>query len=62
VHQRPHTWQGCIERVFAVLERLGEAAFRPLLQRALMQRLFGAEYLEHLAAEHAMAAPHEVAS
>jgi transposase len=62
VHQRPHTWQGCIERAFVVLERLGEAAFRPLLQRALMQRLFGAEYLEHLAAEHASVAPQEVAS
>jgi transposase len=62
VHQRPHTWQGCIERAFAVLERIGEAAFRPLLQRALMQRLFGAEYLEHLAAEHTTSASHEVAS
>jgi transposase len=62
VHQRPHTWQGCIERAFTVLERLGEAAFRPLLQRALMQRLFGAEYLEHLAAEHAPVAAQEVAS
>jgi hypothetical protein len=51
VHQRPHTWKGCIERAFALLEQLGEARFRQLLQRALMQRLFGAEYLEHLAAQ-----------
>lgn len=43
VHQRAHTWQGDIERLFTVLERLGEARFRPLLQRALLQRLIGAE-------------------
>jgi transposase len=52
VHQRPHTWKGCIERAFALLEQLGEARFHQLLQRALMQRLFGAEYLAHLAAQH----------
>lgn len=49
VHQRPHTWKGCVERLFAVLERVGEAHFRVVLQRALMQRLFGAEYVERLA-------------
>lgn len=49
VHQRPYTWTGCVERLFAVLERVGEAAFRVVLQRALMQRLFGAEYVERLA-------------
>ncbi len=60
VHQRPHTWKGCIERAFALLEQLGEARFRVLLQRAHMQRLFGAEYLEHLAAQ--VDGPREVAS
>ncbi len=35
-----------------LLVRLGNARFRPLLQRALMQRVFGAEYLEQLAALH----------
>jgi transposase len=60
VHLRPHTWQGCIERAFALLEQLGEPRFRQLLQRALMQRLFGAEYLEHLAAQ--VDGPREVAS
>jgi hypothetical protein len=60
VHQRPHTWKGCIERAFALLEQLGEPRFRLLLQRALMQRLFGAEYLEHLAAQ--LDGPREVAS
>jgi transposase len=60
VHQRPHTWKGCSERAFALLEQLGEPRFRLLLQRALMQRLFGAEYLEHLAAQ--LDGPREVAS
>ena len=49
VHQRPHTWQGCIERLFGLLETLGEDRCRVLLQRALMQRCFGAEYVERLA-------------
>ena len=49
VHQRPHTWKGCVERLFNTLEVVGEARFRLVLQRALMQRLFGAEYVERLA-------------
>jgi hypothetical protein len=51
VHQRPHTWKGCVERLFNALELLGEARFRLVLQRALMQRLIGAEYVERLAAQ-----------
>jgi hypothetical protein len=51
VHQRPHTWKGCVERLFNTLELLGEARFRLVLQRALMQRLIGAEYVERLAAQ-----------
>lgn len=49
VHQRPHTWKGCVERLFNALELLGEARFRLVLERALMQRLIGAEYVERLA-------------
>ena len=49
VHQRAHTWQGDVERLFNALEVLGEATFRGVLQRALMQRLIGAEYVERLA-------------
>lgn len=49
VHQRPHTWKGCVERLFNTLEVLGETRFRVVLQRALMQRLVGAEYVERLA-------------
>jgi transposase len=51
VHQRPHTWKGCIARLFAVLEEIGDARFRLVLQRALMQRLIGAEYLERVLAQ-----------
>jgi transposase len=49
VHQRAHTWKGDVERLFNALELLGEARFRAVLQRALMQRLIGAEYVERLA-------------
>ena len=52
VHQRPHTWKGDVERLFNALEVLGEARFRTVLQRALMQRLLGAEYVERLALQH----------
>jgi hypothetical protein len=39
-----------VERLFALLEELGEDTFRRLLQRALFQRLYGAEYVVALAA------------
>lgn len=48
VHQRPHTWKGDVERLFALLEELGDAHCRLLLQRALFQRLIGAEYVVRL--------------
>ena len=51
VHQRPHTWKGCIARLFAVLESVGDRRFRLVLQRALQQRLIGAEYLDRLLAQ-----------
>jgi len=50
VHQRPHTWAGDVERLFALLEELGDARFRSVLQRALFQRTFGAEYVIRLVA------------
>ncbi len=49
VHARPYTWTGDVERLFALLEELGEALFLRLLQRALFQRLYGAEYVVSLA-------------
>jgi transposase len=60
VHQRPHTWAGDVERLFQLLEELGEGAFRLVLQRALMQRTFGAEYVIRLVGRSAGTA--EVAS
>jgi hypothetical protein len=56
IHQRPHTWKGDVERLFALLEELGDAHFRLVLQRALFQRLIGAEYVVRLAARAAEAA------
>jgi transposase len=54
IHARPHTWKGDVERLFMLLEELGEPAFLRLLQRALFQQLYGAEYVVALAAkEHA---------
>ncbi len=50
IHQRPHTWKGDVERLFALLEELGDAHFRLVLQRALFQRLIGAEYVVRLVA------------
>lgn len=51
IHQRPHTWKGDVERLFALLEELGEERFRTVLQRALFQRLIGAEYVVRLVAK-----------
>jgi transposase len=59
VHQRPLTWAGDVERLFQLLEELGDGAFRLVLQRALMQRTFGAEYVIRLVGRTAGA---EVAS
>lgn len=53
IHARPFTWKGDVERLFMLLEELGEARFLKLLQRALFQRLYGAECVVGLAAEAA---------
>ncbi len=50
IHARPHTWKGDVERLFMLLEELGETPFLRLLQRALFQRLYGSEYVVDLAA------------
>ncbi len=50
IHARPYTWKGDVERLFALLEEMGEERFTRLLQRALFQRLYGAEYVVRLAA------------
>ena len=51
IHARPRNWKGDVERLFALLEELGDDTFRRLLQRALFQRLYGAEYVVNLAAQ-----------
>ncbi|HET6231969.1 MAG TPA: DDE-type integrase/transposase/recombinase, partial [Longimicrobiaceae bacterium] len=51
IHARPHTWKADVERLFALPEEVGEALFLRLLQRALFQRLYGAEYVVRIAAE-----------
>jgi transposase len=56
IHQRPHMWKGDVERLFALLEELGDAHFRLVLQRALFQRLIGAEYVVRLVSRVAPAA------
>ena len=56
VHQRPHTWAADVERLFALLDDVGEDRLRTLLQRALFQRLIGADYVVRLAARLAEAA------
>jgi hypothetical protein len=53
IHTRPYTWKGDVERLFALLEELGEPRFLRLLQRALFERLYGAEYVVALAAREA---------
>jgi transposase len=51
VHARPFTWKADVERLFMLLEELGEASFLDLLKRALFQRLYGAEYVVRIAAQ-----------
>jgi len=62
IHQRPHTWKGDVERLFALLEELGDAVFRVVLQRALFQRLIGAEYVVRLVARGAVTSTAEAVS
>ena len=50
IHARPHTWKGDVERLFMLLEEMGEARFLRVLQRALFQQLYGAEYVVQIAA------------
>jgi transposase len=50
IHARPFTWKSDVERLFMLLEEVGESRFLALLQRALFQQLYGAEYVVRLAA------------
>jgi hypothetical protein len=50
VHARLFIWKADVERLFMLLEELGEASFLDLLKRAFFQRLYGAEYVVWIAA------------
>jgi transposase len=41
IHARPLTWKGDVERLFMLLEEMGDTRFLHVLQRALFQRLYG---------------------
>jgi hypothetical protein len=45
IHHRPYTWKGDVERLFALLEEVGDERFVRALQWALFQRLYGSEYV-----------------
>ena len=51
IHTRPYTWKADVERLFMLLEEVGESRFLDLLKRALFQRLYGAEYVVRLASQ-----------
>lgn len=53
IHARPYTWKGDVERLFMLLEEVGETRFLRLLQRALFQQLYGSEYVVQIAAREA---------
>lgn len=50
IHQRPRTWKGDVERLYELLNRIGEAAWLKAVQSVLLRGLAGAEYVEELAA------------
>jgi transposase len=51
IHARPHTWKPDVERLFQLLEELGDERFLRVLQKAFFRRLWGAEYVVRLAAQ-----------
>lgn len=51
IHARPFTWKADVERLFMLLEEMGDPRFLSLLKRALFQRLYGAEYVVRLAVQ-----------
>lgn len=55
IHARPRIWKGDVERLFALLEELGDDRFVRLLQRAHLQDLYGAEYVVRLATRQEVA-------
>lgn len=52
-HRRPDHWSEQVERLYALLERHGEAALRDAFIEAAARQVVGAEYIEALLAGHA---------
>ena len=48
IHQRPRTWKADVERLYDLLNRVGESTCLQALQSALLRGLVGAEYVEDL--------------
>lgn len=48
VHRRPQRWSHDVERIFALLQRHGDAAIQSAISKALAQQTFGAEYVAHV--------------
>ena len=55
VHQRQRTWKGDVQRLYDLLNTVGEPDFLAALQVALLRGLIGAEYVETLGRREASA-------
>jgi len=55
VHQRQRTWKGDVQRLYDLLNTMGEVDFLRALQAALLRGLIGAEYVEALGRKEASA-------
>jgi len=55
VHQRQRTWKGDVQRLYDLLNTMGEVDFLAALQGALLRGLIGAEYVEALGRKEASA-------
>lgn len=47
VHRRPKVWIRDVDHLHDMLERCGDRAMRAAFERALAERVFGAEYIAH---------------
>jgi transposase len=51
VHQHPRTWKGDVERLYQLLEQLGEQRLLNAMQAAMLRGLIGAQYVQRLVRE-----------
>jgi transposase len=47
VHRRPKTWARDVDTLFELLQLVGDDGLCALLERALEEQVYGAEYIEH---------------